>query len=155
WAAFVAALPRFAAAVLILITSTLFGRLLRWVVLRGVGRRIGQDNLRIALGRVVFFAVIAVNILIAATVAFPSFTVGGLIQLLGVSGVVVGFAFKDIFQNFLAGMLILVTNPFTIDDQIVVDDFEGTVVDIQARATVICTYDHRNVVVPNSDLFTK
>jgi small-conductance mechanosensitive channel len=69
--------------------------------------------------------------------------------------VVIGFAFKDIFQNFLAGILLLVTNPFEVGDQIIVDSFEGTIEEIQARATMITTYDRRRVVVPNSDLFTK
>jgi small-conductance mechanosensitive channel len=72
-----------------------------------------------------------------------------------VSGVVIGFAFKDIFQNFLAGILLLITNPFEVGDQIVVDAFEGTIEEIQTRATMITTYDRRRVVVPNSDLFTK
>jgi small conductance mechanosensitive channel len=98
---------------------------------------------------------VAVGVLIAATVAFPSFTIGSLIQLLGVSGVVIGFAFKDIFQNFLAGILLLITNPFEVGDQIVVDAFEGTIEEIQTRATMITTYDRRRVVVPNADLFTK
>jgi small conductance mechanosensitive channel len=94
-------------------------------------------------------------VLVAATVAFPTFTIGSLIQLLGVSGVVIGFAFKDIFQNFLAGILLLITNAFDVGDEIVVDSFEGRIEDIQARATLITTYDRRQVVVPNSDLFTK
>ena len=59
-----------------------------------------------------------------------------------------------ILQNFLAGILILLTEPFRIGDQIVFKDFEGTVEDIQTRATMIRTYDGRRVVIPNSELFT-
>jgi small-conductance mechanosensitive channel len=77
-----------------------------------------------------------------------------LVQLLGISGVAIGFAFRDILQNFLAGILILMTEPFQIDDQIVFKDFEGTVENIQTRATTIRTYDGRRIVVPNSELFT-
>lgn len=151
----IADLPRIAVGVIIICLSVVAAKLVRWIVLRGARGRLGHENIRVALGRIAFVFTVAVISLIAATVIFPSFTIGGLIQLLGVSGVVVGFAFKDIFQNFLAGILILLTNPFAIDDQIVVDNFEGTVVEIQTRATVIRTYDHRQIVVPNSDLFTK
>jgi small-conductance mechanosensitive channel len=77
-----------------------------------------------------------------------------LVQLLGISGVAIGFAFRDILQNFLAGILILLTEPFHIDDQIVFKDFEGTVENIQTRATTIRTYDGRRIVIPNSELFT-
>lgn len=75
-------------------------------------------------------------------------------QVLGISSVAIGFAFRDILQNFLAGLLLLITQPFRIGDQIVASGFEGTVEDIQTRATFIRTYDGRRVVVPNADLFT-
>ncbi len=66
----------------------------------------------------------------------------------------IGFAFRDILQNFLAGILILLTEPFQIDDQIVFKEFEGTVENIQTRATTIRTYDDRRIVIPNSELFS-
>jgi small-conductance mechanosensitive channel len=50
---------------------------------------------------------------------------------------------------------LLWSEPFRIEDQIRIDDYEGTVEEIQARATVIRTYDGRRIVVPNADLFTK
>ena len=62
----------------------------------------------------------------------------------------IGFAFRDIAENFLAGVLILLTQPFKIGDQIDINGFEGTVEDIQTRATYIRTYDGRVVVVPGA-----
>lgn len=157
--ALVAWLPRLLAALLVLVIAVLVGRSTRWGARRALHARVRgrgvHANLQIAIGRMTYTAVVAVGVLVAATIAFPSFTVGSLIQLLGVSGVVIGFAFKDIFQNFLAGILLLVTNPFEVGDQIIVDAFEGTIEEIQTRATMITTYDRRRVVVPNSDLFTK
>src|SRR5262249_27490130 len=58
-------------------------------------------------------------------------------------------------QNFLAGILLLLTEPFRIGDQILVGTFEGTVEEIQTRATLIRTYDGRRVVIPNANLFTQ
>jgi small conductance mechanosensitive channel len=154
-AALVAWLPRLFAALVIVALAVVAARAARWTAQRSLHHRVQHENLQLAVGRMAYAAALAVGMLVASTIAFPSFTIGSLIQLLGVSGVVVGFAFKDIFQNFLAGILLLVTNPFAIGDQIIVDAFEGTVEEIQARATLITTYDRRRVVVPNADLFTK
>jgi small-conductance mechanosensitive channel len=98
--------------------------------------------------------VISLGILLALTIAVPSFEPAELIGLLGISSVAIGFAFRDILENFLAGLLILLTDPFKINDQIVVDGYEGTVEDIQMRATYVRTYDNRLVVIPNAKLFT-
>ncbi|NJO83763.1 MAG: mechanosensitive ion channel family protein [Blastochloris sp.] len=92
--------------------------------------------------------------MIAVTIALPSFAPAQLIEFLGIGSVAIGFAFRDILQNFLSGILILLSEPFRIGDQIIINDFEGTVEDVQIRATVIRTYDGRQVVIPNTNLFT-
>ncbi len=122
---------------------------------RLIRRRSSSANLAVVIARLSRSLLVFVGLLVALVVVFPSFTLGRLIELLGIGGVAIGFAFRDILQNFLAGILLLLTNPFKIGDQIVVDAYEGTVEDIQTRATLIRTYDNRRVVIPNSDLFTK
>jgi small-conductance mechanosensitive channel len=72
----------------------------------------------------------------------------------GLGGVAVGFALKDILSNLVSGVLILAMRPFEIGDQIVVGDTEGTVEQIEFRATQIRTYDGRLVLVPNGEVFT-
>ncbi len=111
-------------------------------------------NLGMVLGRLSQGVVILIGLFVALSIVIPSFKAGDLIQLLGISGVAIGFAFRDILQNFLAGILILLTEPFRIDDQIVFKGFEGTVESIETRATTIRTYDGRRIVIPNSELFT-
>lgn len=92
----------------------------------------------------------------------------GLVAVLGVFGVpptalgtVVGliglglsFALKDIIANFISGIFIMINRPFKIGDQIEVEGKEGTVKDIQIRATEVKTYDGRMVIVPNSKLYS-
>lgn len=94
--------------------------------------------------------------LVALSIALPSFKAADLIQVLGISSVAIGFAFRDIFQNFLAGLIILMTDAIKIGDQIIVkeENLEGTVTDIQTRATTISTYDDRKIIIPNATLFT-
>ena len=61
---------------------------------------------------------------------------------------------KDILQNWLAGILILMRQPFELGDQIVVNGFEGTVERIETRATIIRKYNGERIVVPNSEIYT-
>lgn len=143
--------------VLALIVFAIFyfaGKAIRTLVKRLTRRHRQARNLGLVLGRLGQGIVILVGLFVALSIVIPSFKAGDLVQLLGISGVAIGFAFRDILQNFLAGILILLTEPFQIDDQIVFKGFEGTVENIQTRATTIRTYDGRRIVIPNSELFT-
>jgi small-conductance mechanosensitive channel len=143
--------------VLALVVFILFFFAARWLKLlvKSITRRHRQArNLGMVLGRLAQGVVILIGLFVALSIIIPTFKAGDLIQLLGISGVAIGFAFRDILQNFLAGILILLTEPFRIDDQIVFKGFEGTVENIQTRATTIKTYDGRRIVIPNSELFT-
>jgi small conductance mechanosensitive channel len=93
-------------------------------------------------------------LLIALSIVAPSFHAADLIKMLGVGSVAIGFAFQNILQNFLAGILLLVQEPFQLGDWINVTGLEGRVDDIQTRATVIKTKEGNRVVIPNAVLFT-
>ncbi|WP_372724499.1 mechanosensitive ion channel family protein [Novipirellula sp.] len=111
-------------------------------------------NLGRVMGRVAQWALIFVGLILAVTIMAPSITPAKLLTSLGIGGVAIGFAFKDILQNFMAGLLILLNEPFKIGDQIVSGDHEGTVESIETRATLIKTYDGKRVVIPNSQIYT-
>ena len=70
------------------------------------------------------------------------------------AGFALGFALKDILENFIAGILLLFARPFEVGDQITSGAFEGVVKDIQIRTTTLHTYDHQIVVIPNAQVFT-
>jgi small-conductance mechanosensitive channel len=107
------------------------------------------------LSRISYFLTVILGLFIAATVIFPGIEPGDLIAGLGIGSVALGFAFKDVMQNLLAGFLILLYRPFKIGDQIEIDDYEGDVEEINVRATKIKTYDGERVVIPNSELYMK
>ncbi|MGL5836233.1 MAG: mechanosensitive ion channel family protein [Waterburya sp.] len=94
-----------------------------------------------------------VGVITACIVAFPGLSVGDIITTLGLSTVAIGFAFQDIFKNFLAGILILIQRPFLINDQIIVGEYEGTVEQIDIRTTRLLTYDGERILIPNSQVF--
>lgn len=113
-----------------------------------------RDNLARLLGRLASWTMSFGGFMAAVTIIAPTVTPGKLLTTLGVGGVAIGFAFKDILQNFLAGVLILLRQPFEIGDQIIYNDFEGTVEKIEARSTLIKTYDGRRIVIPNGEIYT-
>lgn len=92
------------------------------------------------LGLVVILGILGVN---------PS----ALASVLGLIGLGVSFALRDVISNFISGLMILVNKPFEIGDQIRVDGYEGTIKDIRIRASDIKTFDGRKVIVPNSTLY--
>ncbi|CAM2905298.1 mechanosensitive ion channel family protein [Acinetobacter celticus] len=113
-----------------------------------------KQNLVLVLNRVGSSAIIFFGFLIAMVIAIPGFTPAQLMSALGIGSVAIGFAFKDIFQNLLSGILILLSEPFKIGDDIIVSGMEGTVEDIQIRATFLRSPDGRRIVIPNATVYT-
>ena len=151
---FVERLPYCVAAIVVMIVFWLLSILFKKVVRKILGNRSRHQNLVKVFQRVGGALIFFIGFMIAMVVAIPGFTPAKLIGALGIGSVAIGFAFKDIFQNLLSGILLLLSEPFRIGDQIVSGDYEGTVEDIKIRATTIKTYDGRQVVIPNSDLYT-
>ena len=105
------------------------------------------------LARLTSAAMTILGLLVAAVIIFPTFRPGDLIAGLGITSVAIGFAFKDVLQNFFAGILILWRRPFVVGDEIKVREFEGTVEDITTRSTRVKTYDGERAVLPNGDVY--
>jgi len=151
---FIVLLPNIVLALIVFAIFFVVARAIKRVVKRLTRDRHQARNLGLVLGRLAQGTILLIGLFVALSIVIPTFRAGDLIQLLGISGVAIGFAFRDILQNFLAGILILLTEPFQINDQIVFKEFEGTVENIETRATTIRTYDGRRIVIPNSELFT-
>lgn len=151
---FVERVPYLISAIIVLAIFWLLSALFKKIVHRILGKRARHQNLVKVFQRVGGALIFFIGFMIAMVIAIPGFTPAKLIGALGIGSVAIGFAFKDIFQNLLSGILLLLSEPFRIGDQIVSGNFEGTVEDIKIRATTIKTYDGRQVVIPNSDLYT-
>ncbi|HJU23540.1 MAG TPA: mechanosensitive ion channel family protein [Casimicrobiaceae bacterium] len=150
---FMQRLPYVAIALFVFIVFYVAGMILRRLAARFTLRTRRHRSVGIVLGRLGQGILVLLGLLIGLVIAVPGFTPGQLVSVLGLSSVAIGFAFRDILQNFLAGILLLLSEPFRIGDQIKSGDFEGTVSNIETRATFIMTYDGRRIVVPNSTLF--
>lgn len=124
-----------------------------------IAQEVGEKNLeskslQLLLMKSTQIATWVVGLILAAVIAFPGLKLGDIVATLGLGSVAIGFAFQDIFKNFLAGILILAQQPFQIEDQIVLGDYEGTVERIDIRTTKIRTYNGERVLLPNSEVFT-
>ena len=146
-------LPKLAIGITVFILFWLIGKGVRAAARRGMANH-PTRNVGLVLGRLAQWGLTLLGLLVAVTIMFPSVRPVDLFSLLGISSVAIGFAFKDILQNFLAGILILLRQPFRLGDQIVFKNFEGTVEEIETRTTIIKTYDGRRVYVPNGEIFT-
>ena len=107
---------------------------------------------RLLIVRAIYLGTIVIGILVALSAA--NIDVTTLIASLGVAGFALGFALKDILENFIAGILLLFARPFEIGDQVKLGDYEGTVTDIQIRTTTLHTYSGEQVFIPNSNVFS-
>lgn len=137
----------------ILAVCVLTGRLIRPLVRARLRRRGRPSYTRVFTA--LFSAVVAViGFLVAMTAAFPSVEVADVLASLGIVSVAVGFAFKDVLENLLAGVLLLLRDPFQSGDQIAVAGYDGVVEGVTVRETLLRTFDGRRVLIPNATVYT-
>lgn len=147
--------PYFIIAIIVILVFWLLSKLFRFFIGKTIAKRsYSRQNLVLVLNRLGSTLIIFFGFLIAMVIAIPGFTPAQLMSALGIGSVAIGFAFKDIFQNMLSGILILLGEPFRIGDTIIVNNMEGTVEDIQVRATFLRSPDGRRVVIPNATVYT-
>jgi len=147
-------LPNLILAAAIFIIFLIFASAAKSIVRRLTARKERRQSLGLLLGQLAQVAFLILGFLIALSTVAPSFHASDLIKVLGIGSVAIGFAFQNILQNFLAGILILIHEPFKLGDSISVTGLEGTVDDIATRATVITMADGHRAVIPNAILFT-
>lgn len=108
-----------------------------------------QDLFR-QLGRLV---VMLFGVLVALDLLNATALLGAVLGTAGVLGLAVGFAFKDVVENYLAGVLLSLRQPFQPRDHIEVEGFSGKVMRLTSRATIMMTLDGNHVRIPNAVVF--
>lgn len=149
---FAAALPRIGVALGIVLVGWLIARLLR-LGLRHLFLRHNGPSFSSVMSKLISWVFLGVVVGAAIAVTFPSVKPVDLLAGLGFFSVAVGFAFQDILENTLSGVLLLFRQPFVSGDQISVAGNEGTVEAITIRETRIRQYDGQLLVVPNRDVY--
>ena len=149
----IAILPQLFVALIVLALTWLLAKLVKAVVGRTLDRSSMRQSLRDLVKMLSGLGVWVLGIMSAAIVLFPNLTPASMLAGLGIGSVAIGFAFKDTFENFLAGIIILLRREMRIGDHIDCEELEGRVESIAIRETHIRQTDGQLVIVPNSILF--
>ena len=146
------ALPLFALALLVIWLGWLFGR---WLSKRRVIERIASRNpfLRDLTRTTTRWIVTGAALVIALEILDATALVGAVLGTAGVAGIAIGFAFKDTLENYLAGILMSLRQPFAQRDHVVIDGNEGVVMSMTSRATILMTLDGNHLRLPNALVF--
>jgi len=153
WSAFIAHIPYIAAGLFFLFLTWIASVLVSKLLTRVLKKTSLRSSLQQLAERFSIVAVWTLGILLAAMIVFPGLTPSKALGAMGIASIAVGFAFKDIFENFFAGILLLWRFPFETGDFIQCQDVTGKVEDIQVRMTQIRVPSGELVVLPNSTLF--
>jgi len=71
----------------------------------------------------------------------------------GVVGLILGFAFRDIAENFISSLLLTIQRPFRIGDIVQINDFTGIIQKVTARATTLVDFDGNHIQIPNATIY--
>ena len=149
----VQSLPMLAIAVVILIITWIVARFAVKIADRLIAKTDLRPSLRNLVETLVKLGIWIFGIMVALTVALPGLDPAGLIAGLGIGALAIGFAFQDIFENFLAGVLIMLREKMRIGDLIEVEGVMGKVEHITLRETHIRQLSNELTIMPNSMLF--
>jgi small conductance mechanosensitive channel len=146
-------LPLFTAGLVVFVLFVL----LAWLARAAIGRALRRQDPTLArmVATLAYGGTLAFGLMAGLWVALPTFNFADIFASLGLTGLILGFALRDIIENFVAGLLILWRRPFRVGDQIVSGKYEGEVDEINFRSTVLRTYDGIKVYVPNGKVFTE
>jgi len=150
---FVQSIPVIVVAIIVLLLTGLVAGFAAKIADRITGKTEIRLSLRNLVETLVKLAIWLLGIMLAAIIVFPDLTPGSLFAGLGIGAVAIGFAFQDIFENFLAGVLIMLREKMQIGDVIECEGITGKVEHITLRETHIRALSGELTVVPNSILF--
>jgi small-conductance mechanosensitive channel len=137
--------------VVIIIASLIIVKIFNRLVVR-----VAEARIKVKKGRLVhvqrFFQLIVYSVAIIMILWTFDIDITGLVAGLGIGALVIGFALKDIIENWVSGVLIISGKSYRIGDVIRVGNLTGVVTDISLRTTKLKTYDRNEIIIPNSML---
>jgi small-conductance mechanosensitive channel len=155
WNEFVASVPKIILAIIIVVIGFLLANVISGFFKKTVLSRT-QDPLMINfLSKTIKLGIIISVLMWALHIAGLGGVAAGLLTAAGASAVIIGFAFKDVGENFISGIILSFNRPFNVDDTVMVDNIFGKIKALEFRYTKLKTFDGRDVYIPNSDIIKK
>ncbi len=152
---FIDQLPGIGLGLLIIILGVLLGIWLGRFFRNRISARTEDPLMSKFLGKAIRFLIIITSIMLALRAAGLGGIATGILTAAGASAVVLGFAFKDIGENFIAGIILAFNRPFDVNDTVEIGENFGKVKALEFRYTKLKTFDGKDVYIPNSDVLTK
>lgn len=143
-----AQLPAFVAGLLVFLCFFILSKRVKSFANRAILQKTGDATTATTIERLFGAGVISAGLLVSAAVAFPKLSFDSIIATLGLTSIAVGFAFKDVFENFIGGLIILLSRPFSIGDTLRVQGVTGKVEAIGVRSVSIRQFDGELVLIP-------
>ncbi|MBT3322595.1 MAG: mechanosensitive ion channel [Anaerolineae bacterium] len=143
--------PNIFTALLIFVGSLFLARFLRGLLDKMLQARGVDPETSILLGQLLYWSILIFGVITALQ---RFFDVSAFLAGLGILGFTIGFALQEIMQNFVAGMILLIQQPFDIGNLVTVSNYTGTVVAINMRTTEMTTLDGRLIIVPNAQVLS-
>lgn len=148
---FLIALPSIIIAILILVIGWIVARLVHKMVVQGMQRSKIDQQATLLVSQIVYYSIFTIAFVTA--LAELGVNVSALVASLGIAGLTIGFALQDVSKNFVAGILLLIQQPFKVGDTIEVSGYTGKVRSIDIRATEMQTLDGLIVIIPSGEVF--
>lgn len=148
---FLGGVPNLLTALIIFVISLYLARVISNMLRRVLQRRRAPAGVVHLLAQLALWAIIGMGTITALQ---RFFNVTAFLTGLGIVGFTVGFALQDIMKNFVAGIILLLQQPFHVGETIGVKGFDGTVLAIDLRATEMRAADGRVVILPNADVLS-
>ena len=144
--------PKLALAIIVFILLFFLANWSRTYFTKRLTARMDDRLLARFIARLVRSIVILLAFLIILKIIGLTDVAAGLVTGASVSAIVVGFAFKDIGENFLAGIILAFNMPFRVVDVVELDGHQGKVVALNFRNTQIKTFDGKDIYIPNANI---
>jgi small-conductance mechanosensitive channel len=148
-------LPGIGMGLVIVVLGSLIAKWIGQFASRRISARTNDPLMSKFLGQAIKYVLIIFAIMIALRAAGLGGIATAILTAAGASALVLGFAFKDIGENFIAGVILAFNRPFDVDDTVEIGSNFGKVKNLEFRYTKLKTFDGKDVYIPNSDVLTK
>ena len=151
----IAQAPGIAVGIFIISLGVIIGSYVGTFATNRISSRTRDPLMSRFLGKTIRFIFIVIAIMLGLRAAGLGGIATGILTAAGASALVLGFAFKDIGENFIAGIILAFNRPFDIHDTVQIGENFGKIKGLEFRYTKIKTFDGKDVYIPNSDVLTE
>jgi len=145
-------IPKIITGIILLIIAIILGKVVYRIIINSTQKKWQDNILSNFLAQAIKYTFYLFGVIIALNTFGFSGVAGTIFAGAGVSAIVIGFAFKDIGENFLSGIILALKRPFEIGDIIEVQGEKGTVKSLDLRSTHLRNSEGKDIYIPNSSI---